>query len=123
MITQRGRVVYDRKRNYFKPKDLARILNTYSYRTTGLLFGEFVWNVVQLTLGKEQRTGKFIYDFWGSFWNHLVKKGVYDPESQIEELFGELVETVTKDLEKGAPEVEIPETSAERKRRLIEERK
>lgn len=123
MITHRGRVVYERKKNFFKPKDIARILDTYSERTTGNLFGEFLWNVVQLTLDRRRRESKFIQDFWGTFWDHLVAVAEYWPARPIEGVFEELVEEVGG-LLAGPPDIiDVPETGAEKKRRLIRERK
>ena len=29
-MTEKGRVVYDRKKDLFKPKDIARVLDAYS---------------------------------------------------------------------------------------------
>ena len=69
MMTQLGRVVYDRKKNIMRPRDIARILSSYSDGITGSEFGKFVLNILELTIKKESRTREFEINFWRYFLN------------------------------------------------------
>ncbi len=123
MITEKGRVVYDRKRNYFSPKDLARILDSYSVPGTGKKFGEFVWDLVDITLKRQQRSKLFVDDFWMSFWDHMVTKLTFDPEGDIEKLLMRLLTPDPSVLAEQKQLLPKTETPTEMKRRIIEERR
>lgn len=123
MITQKGRVIYDRKKNYFKPKEISRILDSYSQGATGHDFGEFVWEVLDIMMKRQPRPKGFKIDFWEAVLSHELKVGEYDPEGLIMQLLNELMGGTLQKMPTKQVVPVIPETSIERKRRLIKERR
>lgn len=64
MMTQKGRVVYDRKKNVFLPRQIARILESYSTNLTGPAFGEFILNILELTMKRKPKPREWQWGFW-----------------------------------------------------------
>lgn len=117
-MTQKGRVVYDRKKNVFRPSEIARILDSYSAGMSGRDFGEFLWGVLKLAVDRRARPRGWER---GVYWVLWFRSGIGTDPEEIE-----------KDIEKmqeffgGTPQIgpqkdivpPTPETQAERKRRL-----
>lgn len=64
MTTQKGRVVYDRKKNVLRPRDIARILDSYSDNLNGREFAEVVASILKITLDRTPRRIGFKLGFW-----------------------------------------------------------
>ena len=72
MMTQKGRVVYDRKKDRMLPRDIARILDSYSPGATGAQFAKFCRGVLELSLNRGPKGRQFQGEFWSYFINFLV---------------------------------------------------
>lgn len=72
MMTQKGRVVYDRKKDLFLPKDIARILAGYAETATGAQFGKFCRGVLELSLKRKPQSAHFQSEFWSYWINFLI---------------------------------------------------
>lgn len=122
MMTQLGRVVYDRKKNVMRPRDLARIIDSYSRNLTGSQFGEFCLNILELTMNRRERTDEYRINFWRYLLNAFSR-------GALEELFTpRLPGTPLQTREKVAKSIVLPEEQTgvqespeEYKRRRIRE--
>lgn len=115
MITQKGRVVYDRKKNFFRPSDLARILDSYTEGATGTQFGEFVWSVVTKAIQRQPRIRYFVQDFNTVILDKLVTRMEYVP---LEKYFQALGDAALSSVRGSPPPEERELTPAELKRQL-----
>lgn len=117
-MTQKGRVVYDRKKNVMRPRDIARILDSYSEGLTGREFGEFVQGVLAIALDRQPR--KLGWKL--GFWLMLVHLAGIPEDASIRDMSEEKMQEFFMGGEpypqKQEKVVETIETQAERKRRL-----
>ena len=94
MMTQEGRVVYDRKKNVIRPSDIARIMDSYSDGLNGREFGEFVHNILDITLERQPRkTGWKL-----GFWLMLINLAGLPADPEIREQSEEKIEAADKKL-------------------------
>ena len=116
-MTQKGRVVYDRKKDLFKPKDIARILSSYTQGATGAQFAKFCRSVLELSLKRAPESPDFISQFWSYFINFLVPQlKFYDWRDLLGEARAMLTGGVGVGTQVRAPPPE-PLTPAEKKRK------
>ncbi|MBA7706201.1 hypothetical protein ES703_115050 [subsurface metagenome] len=118
MMTQKGRIVYDRKKDRFSPKDLARVIDSYSKGASGRQFGEFVARVLELVLVRQPRVKTFAPDFWGYFLDKLMMRFELMPLEKYLQALGEGVAQRVAGAARIAPEPPPELTPAELKREV-----
>lgn len=120
MMTQSGRVVYDRKKNPFKPRDVARIIDSYSVGYSAAQFAEFCLSLLELTIDRRPRLDDYKITFWRYFlnsFNRAALEEIFLPPQWREGLTpGDSEIMMEKEKEEPEPKETVTDTKKERQK-------
>lgn len=119
MMTQAGRVVYDRKKNVMRPRDLARILSTYAKNISGSEYSEFILKLLKLIMHRLMPAREWELAFWRYLLNSFNRMALEEIFQVPKILREETRLDIETELEQNEPLTKDP-TSKEDAKRILQ---